>query len=304
MSISTGTVLVYGAAGAQGSAIVRAALEAGAHVRVLLRPGRANPYGDRVDVVRGDLADRASLDRASLGVDKVVLTLPLLYDREALARLGRNAIDAARAAGVKLLVFNTSGPLASAYAGSAFLDALIDTRAYLRSTGAPAITVAPTVYCGNFAAPWSAPMIVNDGIAAYPLPAELPVSWISWEDLAAYAVAALERPELAGREFQVGGPEVLTGDEVATALSEAVGRRVNYVEVPLPDFAAGLAHNFGQETANEIASYYAWVRRQPASPLAVDIKPALAELPIAPTRFADWAKAQDWAAFAAGQMAA
>ena len=304
MSASLGTVLVYGAAGAQGSAIVRAALEAGAHVRILLRPGRANPYGDRVDVVRGDLADRASLDRANLGVDRVVLTLPLIYDRGLLARFGRNAIDAAKTAGVKLIVLNTSGPLGSTRGGSAFLDAMIETRAHLRSTGLPAITVAPTLYASNLAAPWSAPMIVNDGVAAYPLPADFPVSWISWEDLAAYAIAALKRPELAGREFQVGGPERLTGTEVAAALSHAVGRRVNYVAVPLPDFAAGLAHSFGQETANEITSHYAWIQRQPVSPLSVDIAPALAALPIAPTRFADWAKAQDWAALAGRANAA
>ena len=304
MPASPGTILVYGAAGAQGSAIVSAALAASAHIRILLRPGRPNPYGDRVDVVRGDLADRASLDRASLGVDKVVLTLPLIYDRNVLARFGRNAIDAARAADVRLLVLNTSGPLASTHGGSAFLDAIIDTRAYLRSSGIPAITVGPTLYCGNLAAPWSAPMIVNDGIAAYPLPADFPVSWISWEDLAAYVVAALKRPELAGREFQVGGPEMLTGTELAVALSDAVGRRVNYVPVPLPDFAAELAHSFGQETANEIASHYAWVQRQPASPLAVDIASALAALPIAPTRFTDWAKAQDWAALAGRAHAA
>jgi NAD(P)H dehydrogenase (quinone) len=145
MSASPGTVLVYGAAGAQGSAIVRAALEAGAHVRILLRPGRSNPYRDRVDIVRGDLSDRPSLDRACLGVDKIVLTLPLIYDRGLLTRFGRNAIDAAKAASVSLLVLNTSGPLGSSRGGSAFLDAMIDTRAHLKASGVPAITVAPTL---------------------------------------------------------------------------------------------------------------------------------------------------------------
>jgi uncharacterized protein YbjT (DUF2867 family) len=50
------TTLVYCAAGAQGSAIARAAVAAGERVRVLLREGRANPFGTQVEVVRGDLA--------------------------------------------------------------------------------------------------------------------------------------------------------------------------------------------------------------------------------------------------------
>lgn len=304
MSARIETVLVYGAAGAQGSAIVRAALSKGVHVRVLLRPGRANPFGGSVDVVRGDLADRESLDRASLGVDKVVLTLPLLHDRLALVRLGRNAVDAARAAGVTLIVLNTSGPLSDGTIGSAFADALADTHAYLASSGVPAITLSPTVFCGNLTEPWSAPVIVDNGVVAYPLPADFPVSWISWEDLASYAVAALARPDLAGRAFRVGGPEALTGIAVAEALSGAIGRSVTYFAVPLPDFAEGLAQRFGRAAASEVAAYYAWLQAQPASPLAVDIGPALEALPIAPTRFADWARAQAWSDLASGQRAA
>src|SRR5580765_7834841 len=115
------TALVYCAAGAQGSAIVRAALAAGERVRILLREGRANPFGTQVEIVRGDLADPATLRLASLGVGKVVLTLPQLADRALAAQFGRNAIAAAKAAGVKLLVWNASGPVPPAPTGVAVL---------------------------------------------------------------------------------------------------------------------------------------------------------------------------------------
>jgi uncharacterized protein YbjT (DUF2867 family) len=127
---------------------------------------------------------------------------------------------------------------------------------------------------------------------------------MSWEDLAAFIVAALKRPDLAGRAFNVGGPDVLAGVAIAEQLSAAIGRPVTYVPVPLADFAAALNAAFGGRMGDEIAAFYAWAQKQAVSPLAVDPKPALAELPIRPTPFAEWARAQDWQAFAASSKAA
>ncbi len=304
MSSSLGSVLIYGGAGAQGSAIARAALAAGANVRLLLRTNTVNLFGDRVDIVRGDLADRERLEVAGLGVDKVVLTLPHIPDADAIIAFGRNAIDAAAAAGVKLLVFNVSGTVPEAGSGVALVDAKRDVVAHLRRSGVPSIVLGPTLYMSKIAAPWSAPAIMHNGVFAYPLPADFPVAWICWEDMAAFVVEALKRPHLAGRTFRIGGPEILTGTKITETLSTIVGRRVSYVPVPLPDFAAALNASFGGTTGDETAAVYAWFTREAVSPLAVDIEPALAELPMQPTRFADWAKAQDWAALAGKAKAA
>jgi NAD(P)H dehydrogenase (quinone) len=304
MSSSLGSVLIYCGAGAQGSAIADAALAAGANVRLLLRQGSVNPFGGRVDVVRGDLADRDKLALASLGVDKIVLTLPHIPDADVITAFGRNAIDAASAAGVKLMVFNASGSVPEARSGAALVDAKRDVLAYLRQAGIPSIVLSPTLYMSNIAAPWSAPAIMHNGVFAYPLPADFTVSWISLEDLAAFAVEALKRPDLAGRTFRIGGPQILTGTEIAQTLSTVVGRRVSYAPIPLPDFAAALNASFGGTTGDETAAVYRWLTRQAPSRLAVDLEPALAELPIRPTRFADWAKAQDWAALAGNAKAA
>ena len=294
MSSNIGSVLVYGAAGAQGSAIVRAALAAGAKVRVLLRDGTANPFGDAVEVARGDLLDAASLNRASAGIDKVALTLPQAPDRELLRQSGHNVIDAAKAAGAKLLVWNTTGPLPATHTGSAAIDAGVDTAAYLRASGLASILIQPTLYMDNLSAPWIAPAIVHQGVLAYPLPGEFRTAWISWADLGAYVVAALQRPALAGRAFSVGGPDILSGHDAAKTIAAVLGRAVSYAPVPLPAFAAGLNAAFGNAMGDEIATHYGWLQAQPTSPLAIDFRPALAELPIRPTSFSHWAGAQDW----------
>ncbi|CAN7600121.1 NmrA family NAD(P)-binding protein [Mesorhizobium sp. LjNodule214] len=102
MSDFPSSILVTCAGGAQGSAIVQACRVAGATVRVLLRKGSPDPFGDGVNIVRGDPADADRVGLACLGVDAVALTLPLNASPKEILRYGRNMIDAAQAADVSL----------------------------------------------------------------------------------------------------------------------------------------------------------------------------------------------------------
>lgn len=297
------SVLVTCAGGAQGSAIVQACRAAGATVRVLLRKGSPDPFGDGVNIVRGDLADADRVGLACLAVDAVALTLPLNAGPEQILRYGRNMVDAALEAEVKLLVFNTSGHV-SRHSGTGLMEAKVELIDYMKASGLPSIILKPTLYMSNVAAPWSAPAIMDQGVFAYPLPADFQTSWISWEDMAAYVVEAMRRPELAGASFDIGGPDALTGPEMANILSDIVGRKVGYYPVPLADFAAGLSAMLGKDAADQVAANYAWVHRQRSTLLAVDTSETLSMLAIKPTSFIDWAKAQDWPALAGTERAA
>ena len=141
MDNPTGPILVYGANGGQGSAVVRAALAAGRKVRVLLRDGSSHPFGDAVEVARADLSDPASLARASAGVAGVYLMIPVRADRDEIVQWGRNAIDAAVEAGVGMLVFNTSGPGSRTAVGVAGLDAKLEVEACLSHADMPSVTL-------------------------------------------------------------------------------------------------------------------------------------------------------------------
>ena len=113
------------------------------------------------------------------------------------------------------------------------------------------------MYTGNIAAPWSVPAPVHQGVPAYPLPADRRVSWISWEEAAAYAVAALKRSDLATRKplFQTGGPQALTGPELAAVMQRVLDRPVSFVAVPLHQFEAGLNASLGVPVVTEIARF-------------------------------------------------
>ncbi len=300
---SIGKVLVYGGSGVQGSAIVRAILAAGGTVRAFMPIADANPFGDAVEVARGDLADPASLARASEGVNKVVLSIPQIPFRPVVTSLARNAIAAAKDAGVKLLIWNSSSQFPATYTGHDVIDAKIDIAKDLAAAGVPWIAIRPTLFMGNLLGPWTGPGIVNDGVFAYPQPAEFKASWIAWEDLAAFITEALKRPDLAGQTFDIGGPEALTGTEMARILSEAISRPVRYLPIPTADFAASLNAAFGPSVGDNIAGVYDWSAAQPVSPMVVDLARALAAFPVKSTRFSDWAKAQNWAALAAAPVA-
>jgi len=291
--------LVYGANGGQGGAVVRALLARDKRVRVLARdPERSVFRGDaRVEIVPGDLDDSDSLRRASAGVTGVYLMMPLSFDYERTSRWGRNAIDAASASQASLLVFNTSGLQLDDAVGLASFDQKLELRRYLEQASIPSITLNGTLYMDNLTAPWSAPGIVHQGVVAYPLPAEMRVSWISWEEAAAYAVAALERPDLAARKtaLQLGGVEALTGTQLAAILARVLRKSIRYVDLPLAQLELGLNQAFGPPAGTELAANYAWLARpRERSPLDVDLTRARAELPVPQRRFEDWARDVPW----------
>jgi len=64
--------------------------------------------------------------------------------------------------------------------------------------------------------------------------------FVDVDDIADVAVAALIRPELRNRLFEVSGPRALTFGQCAAEISEAVGYPVNYTQIPIEDFVQAL----------------------------------------------------------------
>lgn len=255
----SGPVLVYGATGAQGGAIARRFLSYGWRVRVMARDAdKATPLAlAGAEVVQGDLDDAASLAAAHAGVGGVVFTLPLIYDRQTALRWGRNAFQAATDAGVGRLVFNASLRLPQATTDVAAYEIKRDLLADLRASELPHVSLWPPAYLDNLAAPWTWPSIIEQGVLAYPVAETTPISWLALDDLAAIAEAVLRRPELNGEVIPIGGPEALTGPELAERVSRGIGRAVRYEAIPPEAFAAQLAPMLGDDAAREIGKLYA-----------------------------------------------
>ena len=99
-------VLLIGASGMLGGAILDASLEAGHKIRALLRPGKADLEASLkkkgVEVVHGDVLKPETLPKAMEGIDVVVSSLNNIP--EMFVPGHKNLIEAAEAAGVKRFV--------------------------------------------------------------------------------------------------------------------------------------------------------------------------------------------------------
>lgn len=286
-------VLVYGGTGTQGGPAVAQLLALGRRVRVVTRDARrAQHWAQRgAEVVTADLGDPKSLVAASTGVDRVVLQLPLQYDFDLHQAYGRNAIDAARAAGVRLVVFNTS---AHVFAGTSLkiYRARQEVVDHLTASGLPSIVLRPTFFLENFLGPWMRPAIVDQGVLAFPLPADLPMSWVGADDLAAHAVSALDRPELAGQVLDIGGPEALSGDELARGFSEVLGHPVAYLAISPDDYQENITPVFGPAVAFEVAQQVRWIIGLGSG--AVDMTVPRAALGVTGRTLRAWLREHDW----------
>ena len=293
-------VLTYGSSGSQGEPVARKLLEAGHKVRAVVRhPERAAALQARgAEVVRGDLADFESLKSASAGVDAVFLMNPFSAGGNPFELMG-NALDAAKQAGTKLVVFNAGGHPPAAPTGIPMLDFRIQLEDFIAASGIPTIILRPGVYMENFLGPWCLPSIQQRDAVAYPHRAELRVSWIASDDLGSLAVAALERPQLAGQRFTLGGPEALDGPAIAAAFSAGLGRKISYDGITPEAFGDTMAQIMGPEAGAGIRVAYGYSNAQPDDAMAVDMSGVLEHLPVTLTRLEDWVQ-QRRDAFRAG----
>lgn len=293
-------VVVFGATGDQGLPQLQALREAG-HKAVAASRGGLSELGD-IEAVAADYADAGSLASAMAGCDAVFATFPSSSFNPAKPLIdGARAIGAAaRDAGVQRIVFNTSLIVLDRPLGFAAHDVRLAMKQAMRDAGVPVTCLQPVIYMDNLLRPWSLPTLQAEGVLEYAHDPALEVSWICAEDVAALMVAALAVPQTAGRDFTVGGPEVLQLPGLAAELSAVLNRKVGWRSLPIPDFCERMRRLFtgsGLDDAalvGELARIYEWYNTAPEQPFKVDMAPVLAELPVRLTPFREWAARQRW----------
>ncbi|XXX78296.1 NmrA/HSCARG family protein [Sorangium sp. So ce134] len=231
-------VLVTGATGQQGGATARALLTRGARVRALVRNLGGEPAAALrrlgADVVGGDLGDRASLEAAARGADAVFSVQPSEgqpqygITSEDELRFGKNVADAARAAGVRHLVYTSMAGLVPG-TGVGHFESKWQIEAYVRSLDVPFTILRPGAF---FELLTQASLYSTPGAFTFFYPPEHRIPAIAADDIGAIAAAVIAAPEnFVGRTLELAG-DVLTGVEVAAALGRATGRPLAYATFP------------------------------------------------------------------------
>jgi len=233
-------ILVVGATGLLGGEICRLLAQGGTPVRALVRGTAdldrvAHLKGLGADLVRGDLKDRRSLDAACRGANAVISTASSTRSRqegdsiESVDRQGQlSLVDAAAAAGVKHVVL-ISFP--SVQADFPLQSAKRAVEGRLRESGMGYTILQPTFFTEvwlspalGFDAPNAKAQIYGGG--------QNRISWISFQDVARFAVAALDNPQAKNAVIELGGPEALSPLDVVRLAEQVTRKRFDVQHVP------------------------------------------------------------------------
>lgn len=298
-------ICVLGAPADQGQPLVTQLLEQGFSVTAGVRRKDAlagTPFPD-LPSVHADITDADAMAHAFAGQDAAAFHLPFEFNRDRAASFGKAVAEGAKRAGLKKIVFNTACFVSDRDQDLSAHDGRRDIERSLEETGIPCVFIEPTVFMDNQYRIWSRPLIMRDGIFAYPAKPDLKINWVCLEDVAQAMVKALQTDAADGQHVPIGGPEALVGDEVAANLAEGLGRPVRFQSLAPEEFAARMSELVtGSREVQPLsiydgmAKFYAFYNSQPTSPLVVDPNDARDLLGMKPTSHLDWVKSKDWTA--------
>ena len=279
-------VLVTGATGNQGGAVVQALLARGQQVRALTR-NSASPAANRlrqqgVEIAVGEFTDHDSLVRAARGVDAVyVMSTSFEQGVEKETAQGIATTDAAKAAGVGHLVYSSVAS-ADRATGIPHFDSKYRVEKHIVSSGVPYTILAPVFFMDNLLQPWALPNL-RQGKLAQAMPATRSLQQIAVADIGGFAAAVFERRDTVfGRRIDIAGDE-LTGGEAAAILSEVTTREIRYEGFP-PDVL--------RAQSEDMALMFEWFD---TTGYAADINGLRRDFPeVMWHDFEDWARRQDW----------
>jgi uncharacterized protein YbjT (DUF2867 family) len=216
------TILVIGATGNVGRPTVAALLAKGEPVRALSRSEEklaALPEG--VKGVIGDLEDGSGLDAAFAGVDRLFL---ITANGETETTRGLNAVNAAKAAGVKRIVFLSVQNPEKEPAIPHFRSKL-PIEAAIRDSGAEYTILRPNLFNQT---DLSVAQVIRDyGVYAMPI-GTAGQNRVDTRDIADCAVRALTEDGHGGAEYVLHGPDTVTGPDAAAVYAKHFGREVHY----------------------------------------------------------------------------
>jgi len=258
--------LIVGATGLVGGEICQQLAGRGT-IRALVRRA-SNP--ERIshltsigaELATGDLTDPSSLRAACQDVTAIVSTASSTISRqpgdsiETVDHRGQlSLIEAAEAAGVKHFVLISFPPVDVEFPLQTAKRA-VEHR--LRQSRMTYTILQPTF----FMEVWLSPALGFDaanGRAQIYGSGHSTISWISFRDVAALAVAALDNPRAINQTIKIGGPDALSPLEVVARASRLLGKRFDVQHVPEDALRAqhAAAADALQESFAGLMLYYA-----------------------------------------------
>jgi uncharacterized protein YbjT (DUF2867 family) len=231
------TILVSGATGRQGGALLKHLMKGQWRVRALTRNVRGRVAAELaqsgVEVVQGDMDSAESLKNAMKGVYGVYSVQDFWTvgaGRE--VQQGKNMADAARAAGVGHFLYSSVGG-AERNSGIAHWETKWEVENHIRKLGLPATMLRPAAFMENYYID-AVEVGILKGKLADPIRADKSYQTIAVDNIGAFGALAFDRPkDFIGLELEIAGSD-LTNIQAAEVFSRVLGKRVKFQKLPLP----------------------------------------------------------------------
>ncbi|MEA2009456.1 MAG: NAD(P)H-binding protein, partial [Actinomycetota bacterium] len=242
-------VLVTGATGYIGGRLVPRLLDQGLEVRCMSRDPELlalDPWRDQVEVVEADALDAASLDRALEGCDAAYYLIHAMEGSpKAFAAKDRVAAehfrDAADRAGLQRIVF-LGGLGIDDEDLSEHLTSRHEVGRILASGETPVVELRAAVIIGSGSLSFEMIRHLTEVLPIIMTPqwVETRCQPIAVRNVLEILVAVLDDPDPVDRVYDIGGPDILTYEEMMQIYAEVAGLRKRRV-VPLPIFSSHLS---------------------------------------------------------------
>jgi uncharacterized protein YbjT (DUF2867 family) len=275
------TILITGATGKQGGAVIRALLGKGFRLRAMTRKigsaGALSLAAAGVELVRGDLDDAASLKTAlagAWGALAVQNTWEAGPEKE--EEQGKRFATIARDVGVQHFVYHSVGS-AHRKTGIPHFDNKARIEETVRGLNFPShVIVRPVFFMENLPTPW---FLNGDKLYAAMKPTTV-LQMIAVSDIGQYGARAFtDAARLNRREIDIAG-DAVTIPQAADVLAKALGRTVEFVQIPIDEV---------RKNSVDFALMLEWFDRVGYD---ADIPALTREFGIPPTTLAAWAATQ------------
>jgi len=223
-------ILVTGAAGKTGRAVIKALAARGAPVRALVRRPEQAPLVESLganEIVSGDLRDLNAVQQAVTGASAIYYICPNVDPDE--VAIGQSLIRETKARGVGHFVYHSVlHPQVEAMPHH-WQKLRVEERLF--ESGLPVTILQPTAYMQNLLANWD--NILNEGKYSVPYPVETRMALVDLGDVAEAAAIVLTEPGHTGATYELVGAASLSQVEVAAQLSRGLNRPIIAESTPI-----------------------------------------------------------------------
>lgn len=277
-------VLVTGGTGKVGSEVIKELAKRNVSVRALVRKQEAStkmPKG--VEIIQGDLLDPVSVRKALDGVDKLYLLNAVVPDE---LTQGLIAYDLAKKLKLKQIVYHSVFKVEDFKDVPHFASKLTIESA-LHEFNLPFTIIRPNYFYQNDVSLKDA--LMKAGM--YPMPLGTPgVSAVDTRDIAEAAAIALTRDGHLGKTYNLNGPEVLSGETIASIWSGLLGKEIRYPGENLDSFEEQMRQSAPSWSAFDIRMMFQGYLERGFAAEDGDIETLTMLLGHPPRRYKDFAK--------------